>query len=110
MCEAKVLKLCSMHCSSPMSASTGSYTASRAPAAGTCRPQAAIRCSSPTVLSDTVLPPVFGPVITIACDPPAGISMSMGTTSPSSRGCRASFSWNPASGAMLGSTASCASA
>ena len=47
--------------------------------AGMCSPHCAITASSPTVLSETVLPPVFGPVMTSAKVPGLG-SMSMGTT------------------------------
>ena len=54
-----------MLCSSPMSAKMFSKTGSSEPSsAGMCRPACAIRQSRPTVLSATVLPPVFGPVMT----------------------------------------------
>ena len=56
-----------MLCSSPMSAITRRKTGSRAPsAAGTRRPAWCISASRPSVLSETVLPPVFGPVTTSA--------------------------------------------
>ncbi len=55
---------CSMLCSSPMSAKTASNTGTRLPrSAGTGSPACAISESSPAVFSATVLPPVFGPVI-----------------------------------------------
>ena len=54
-------------CSSPMSASTSRNTGSTEPAsAGTWSPAWCIRASSPSVRSATVLPPVFGPVMTSA--------------------------------------------
>ena len=65
MCAENVDRLCSMDCSSPTSASTRSNTRTTLPSsAGMCRPHCAIRHSSPSVLSVTVLPPVFGPVMT----------------------------------------------
>ena len=61
-CDEKVESDCSRLCSSPMSASTSSKTGSCDPSpAGMCRPAWAMTASSPTVLSATVLPPVFGP-------------------------------------------------
>ena len=63
MWEEKVLKLCSILCSSPMSAKTSSkMPSSERSEAGICRPDCPIRVSRPTVFKDTVLPPVFGPV------------------------------------------------
>ncbi len=63
----KVESDCAMLCSSPMSAITRPKTGSRAPpAAGTRRPAWCMSDSRPSVLSDTVLPPVFGPVTTSA--------------------------------------------
>ena len=54
-------------CSSPMSAKTSRKIGSRDPgAAGTCRPDWCISASRPSVRSATVLPPVFGPVMTSA--------------------------------------------
>ena len=59
----KVLKLCSILCSSPMSAKTSLKTASLLPSkAGIWSPAWPISVKSPTVLSETVLPPVLGPV------------------------------------------------
>ena len=64
-CEENVERLCSMLCSSPMSAKIRWKIASSEPSpAGTWSPAWAIRLSSPTVFSATVLPPVFGPVMT----------------------------------------------
>ncbi len=61
----KVESDCSMLCSSPISAKTLSkIETSLFSETGIKRPHIAMRVSSPTVLSDTVLPPVFGPVIT----------------------------------------------
>ena len=59
--------LCSMLCSSPMSASTRCKDARRRcrPRQGMCRPHCAIRVSrSRCVFKLTVLPPVLGPVMT----------------------------------------------
>jgi hypothetical protein len=90
MWAEKVERLCSMLCSSPMSASTRSktLTALRS-SAGMCRPHWAMRVSRPRVLRLTVLPPVLGPVMTrVSNFCPS--SMVMGTALPvSSRGCRA---------------------
>ena len=76
-------------CSSPMSAKTSPKIGSRLPdAAGTCNPAWFISASSPSVRSVTVLPPVFGPVITSArYSPPT--RMSIGTTVPVRPGWRA---------------------
>ena len=64
MCAENVLRLASIDCSSPMSAKSERNTGSRDPsAAGMRSPACAIIASSPAVLSATVLPPVFGPVI-----------------------------------------------
>ena len=70
-----------MLCSSPMSAITRRYTGSRAPAAaGTRRPDWCMRASRPSVLRLTVLPPVFGPVTTMArCPKRSPRRRSMGT-------------------------------
>ena len=66
MREENVLKLCSIDCSSPISAYTESKTATSEPSsAGIGRPACAITVQRPTVFSVTVFPPVFGPVITI---------------------------------------------
>ena len=63
-CAENVLRLASIDCSSPMSANIDRKTGSRDPsAAGMRRPACAISASSPAVLSATVLPPVFGPVM-----------------------------------------------
>ena len=54
-----------MLCSSPISANTWSSTVRDGfSAAGMCRPLWPITCKRPSVLSETVLPPVLGPVIT----------------------------------------------
>ena len=56
--------------------------------AGTYIPEWAINTRSPAVFNATVLPPAFGPVMSIIlfCSP---ISILIGTTSPLSKGCRA---------------------
>ena len=133
MCHEKVLRLAAIDCSSPMSANTDRNTGSRDPcSAGTCSPACAISASRPAVLSATVLPPVFGPVMTSTVVP--GISlMSTGTgpfsgafdappppsppladaarasarrwaTAGISSGCRAASSSNAPSPASAGST------
>jgi hypothetical protein len=64
MCDENVDSDCSMLCSSPMSARTPSKKLSLLSSdAGTISPDMAIRVIRPSVLSVTVLPPVFGPVI-----------------------------------------------
>ncbi|MCY1425332.1 hypothetical protein D9M71_411180 [compost metagenome] len=58
---------CSIDCSSPISANNCSNTASSEPSnAGTGNPACAINVHRPTVFKVTVLPPVLGPVMTIA--------------------------------------------
>ena len=65
MCAENVLRLAEIDCSSPMSAKTVRNTGiCDPPAAGISSPACAISDSSPAVLSATVLPPVFGPVMT----------------------------------------------
>ena len=84
MWAEKVERVRSMDCSSPMSASTLPSTGTVVPgAAGTCMPERAMSCSTPTVLSATVLPPAFEPVMTMQ-EQPRPSSKSRGT-SPSSR-------------------------
>ena len=87
ICDENVLKLCSMLCSSPISANMLSNTQMSVPsAAGIARPQAVIRHKRPTVLSVTVLPPVLGPVTTSVLNVFPS-SKDIGTTlSASSRG------------------------
>ena len=80
MWEENVLRLCSILCSSPISAKISWKMASseRSPA-GMCRPDCPIRVSRPTVFKETVFPPVFGPV-TISCRKSAPRRTSIGTT------------------------------
>ena len=81
MCELKVLSDCSRLCSSPMSARMWRKTGTLLPSpAGMCMPDWAIRQSRPAVLRQTVLPPVFGPVM-ISRLKPKPRRTSMGTTS-----------------------------
>src|SRR4026207_130630 len=78
ICPLNVLSDCSMDCSSPISAKTVWNNGSSDPlCTGICIPLCAIKTSRPTVLSETVFPPVFGPVITIARVPGFG-STSIG--------------------------------
>ena len=89
MCDEKVLRLCSMLCSSPMSAKTSLKTTAREPwSAGRCSPACAMSVSRPTVLRATVLPPVFGPVMT-SMRKRSPSSTVIGTTLPVSSGWRA---------------------
>ena len=61
--DEKVLKLCSILCSSPISANTSSnIPSSDRSEAGMWSPDCPIKVRSPTVFKETVLPPVFGPV------------------------------------------------
>ena len=63
----KVDRLCSMDCSSPMSAYISLKTARRLPGSARMgRPDWAIRWVNPRVLSKMVFPPVLGPVMTMA--------------------------------------------
>ena len=80
MCDENVESDCSIDCSSPMSASTVSKMAMELPSsAGMCRPHSAISVKSPMVFSVTVLPPVFGPVMTMVSKSTPRLS-EMGTT------------------------------
>ena len=90
MWEEKVLRLCSMLCSSPMSASTRRNTVTALPlSVGMWRPHWAMRVSRPRVFRLTVLPPVLGPVMTRVSNRSPS-SRSTGTAlALSSRGCRA---------------------
>jgi len=64
MWELKVERLCSMPCSSPMSAAMKSIQPTWVPsAAGTGKPDRARKMPIATDFSTTVLPPVFGPVM-----------------------------------------------
>ena len=82
-------RLCCRLCSSPMSAWTRAKTASMEPSsAGTNRPAVAMSDSSPAVLSATVLPPVFGPVMSSRSNSSPRSSV-IGTTSPRNNGWRA---------------------
>ena len=90
MCDENVDRLCSIDCSSPMSANTSSNTAISLPnCAGICMPDCAISVSRPTVFSVTVLPPVFGPVITSVVKSSPIHRLDGTTFSGSISGCRA---------------------
>ena len=90
ICDENVDKLCSMDCSSPISAYIFENTAaSEESPAVICSPDAAIIDSKPTVLSVTVLPPVLGPVTTsVSVSFPNDISFDT-TLSLSISGCLA---------------------
>ena len=65
MWAEKVDRFCSMLCSSPISARMWLNTGRLLPsAAGMCRPHWFMAASRPMVFSETVLPPVLGPVMT----------------------------------------------
>ena len=85
-CAEKVESDCAMLCSSPMSAITRSnHGISTSPSASPCSshsshsPALAISAEMPRVLSETVFPPVLGPVTTTARTK-SGTSKSIGTT------------------------------
>ena len=90
MCEEKVDRLCSMLCSSPISTYIPPKTPISEPSpAGIISPHMVMRVSSPTVFMETVLPPVFGPVMIRHWFAPP-ISTDIGTTEFwSISGCRA---------------------
>ncbi len=90
MCDENVDRLCSILCSSPISTKTdGKTLTTDESSAGMNSPVCAIIVSNPTVLSATVLPPVFGPVMS-STRYRSPISISIGTTSSRSmRGCLA---------------------
>ena len=78
--EEKVLRFCSILCSSPISANTSVKTDnSLLSFAGMWSPACPIKVKSPTVFKETVLPPVFGPV-TINRSKSVPRWMSIGTT------------------------------
>ena len=80
MWEEKVLKDCSIDCSSPISAKIWSKTAALLPsAAGMNKPDWAISCKSPAVFRVMVFPPVLGPVIRIVSKSSPKL-MSLATT------------------------------
>jgi hypothetical protein len=80
ICEENVDSDCSMDCSSPISANTLSNVESSVPSsAGMNMPLIAMSENSPTVLSVTVLPPVFGPVMMSVLNVSPS-QMSTGTT------------------------------
>ena len=88
MCAENVERLIAIDCWSPMSASRRSNTGSTARAAGGRRPDWCRSAATPSVFSATVLPPVFGPLMTSARRSPR--SRSIGTAvAGSSRGCLA---------------------
>ena len=89
MWAENVLRLCSILCSSPMSAKISLKTARLLPSkAGIWSPLCPINERRPTVLRETVLPPVFGPV-TINRLKSFPRLISIGTTLwLSSKGCR----------------------
>ena len=60
-CAENVEVFCAIDCSSPMSVKMRVKRPIVAATAGTCMPQPAIATNSPTILSATVLPPMFGP-------------------------------------------------
>src|ERR1700674_4364382 len=64
MCAEKVDKSAAIDCSSPMSTSTWSNSGRTARCAATGIPDCAASAAIPVVFSATVLPPVFGPLIT----------------------------------------------
>ena len=80
MCAENVERDCSMLCSSPMSAKTWSKIETSLPsAAGIIRPHMVISVKRPAVFSETVLPPVFGPV-TMSASKSLPRYRSVGTT------------------------------
>ena len=91
----KVERFCCSDCSSPMSASTWAHQGSRGvPLQGRNRPARAISAASPTLLSVTVLPPVFGPVIaTTRSSGPTRTSTGTTARPPSRFCCQSSSGW-----------------
>ena len=66
-CAENVDVLAAIDCSSPMSAKTRVKRPMRVPRrAGICMPQYVMATNRPTIFSATVLPPMFGPLITIS--------------------------------------------
>ena len=89
ICPENVERLCSIDCSSPMSANTCSNTLSSVPrSAGTWSPAQAIRVNSPTVFRVTVFPPVFGPVMISSVNSSPSHRLPGTTLSGSISGCR----------------------
>ncbi len=98
MCAENVERSAAMDCSSPISASTRSKIPSRAACAATGIPDCAASTASPTVFNATVLPPVFGPLMTSTVSSLPNDKLSGTTGRPcgrsvlSSAGCRAASS------------------
>ena len=89
ICQLKLERVCSMLCSSPISAKTPSKSGSWLSfEAGMGMPACAIRLSRPMVFSVTVLPPVLGPVMT-RMEKSCPISRENGTAFSPSNGCLA---------------------
>ena len=107
MCAENVDSDCSMLCSSPMSAMISWNTGMVLPSAhGMCRPHCVMAASRPMVLSVTVLPPVFGPVMTsVSNSPPSetsiGTAVSFGRSGWRAR--RSCSSLSASSGAIASS-------
>ena len=92
--EEKVLRLCSILCSSPISAYTFSKSASSERSrAGIWSPACPIRVNNPTVFKDTVLPPVFGPVTIRRSKASPSVTVIGTTFFLSNNGCRPSRMW-----------------
>ncbi len=106
MWAEKVDRLCSMLCSSPISARIWSKTDTSLPSpAGIISPHMAISDKSPTVFRATVLPPVLGPVM-IRVSKLFPRLISVGTTfSLCIKGCRAACSSVTPSSRTVGVTA-----
>ena len=88
----KVDKLCSIDCSSPISAKTCEKMPTRLPGSARMgRPDWAIICASPSVFSMMVFPPVLGPVITISVK--SSVKCRSFATAFSIKGWRSCKSW-----------------
>ncbi len=78
ICAENVDKSAAIDCSSPMSTSTPSNSGRTARSAATGIPDCADSAAIPVVFSTTVLPPVFGPLITSTRSSPPSVKV-MGT-------------------------------
>ena len=97
MCAEKVERSAAMDCSSPISTRTRSKSGNTARCAVTGIADCADKAASPVVFSATVLPPVFGPLITSNFSAPPKVS-DIGTMARCSRrNLSSSTGWRAAS-------------
>ena len=96
MCAENVLRFSSIDCSSPISHKMSCISPISVPRSqGQGKPASAMHTSNPVVFSATVLPPIFGPVITMVRRSDSSSERSIGTGSSLKSGCHALTKDNP---------------